>query len=766
MAKFSYEHGSTSVILRVKILDSSKTDGSGLTGLVFGSSGLIISTIADAEAAKTVYTAVASNIEDITTIGTYAAPTASKCRFKEVDATNHPGIYEIQLADARYAVTNARSLQVAIHGAANAAQTDAEIQLAPVPANVKEWLGAVPNALDAGRVSAREQPTEEGTAQAGASLSITLRSGASSTTDDPKLVFHMVRIVAGTGVGQRRLASSTYNGTTKELDIGTAWATTPDATSKYEILEANFADANMESWRQADVQPQTKSASGLVKYPPVIAADIADGGSDGITGLQAIGLAADNTNGRIAGIVGTKTNFDALNDLSAAAMNAEVDNALNTGIPGSPTTDSINERLKTLDDAYTAARAVFLDNLNVGGLVAAQADVQAITQAQRVRIAVSAQLERPDSGSITYRVWIYVYDETHIAEDLDSNPTVTAENNAGTDRSSNVSAVTKPASTTGRYYFDYTVADTHAIEAIVFKVDATEGAVTTQYPSATFIVDYTSWAFTAADRTDLVAIKAKTDNLTATPADQAKLDELHDNRITAARAANLDNLDVNVSTRATPAQVNTEAANALVAIHLDHLLAVDTPTLPGVNGSILHDLLEDDGGTWRFIANALEQAPGGGGSDPEVLKSGTVAASPAPTATTLSATALSEATTDFWVNKVVHITSGSADGLTARITAFDPAQDQITFAPALVVAPVAGVTFDILRKHVEAPGSGATDFDQTQKNLILLASRKLVNKRDHNVASGKNRFYDDAGTGVIQTDTPSETGGVVTVTPS
>ena len=50
----------------------------------------------------------------------------------------------------------------------------------------------------------------------------------------------------------------------------------------------------------------------------------------------------------------TKSEMDAgfagLNDLSAAEVNAEVDNALNTAIPGSPTADSINERIAALDD--------------------------------------------------------------------------------------------------------------------------------------------------------------------------------------------------------------------------------------------------------------------------------------------------------------------------------------------------------------------------------------------------------------------------------
>lgn len=209
------------------------------------------------------------------------------------------------------------------------------------------------------------------------------------------------------------------------------------------------------------------------------------------------------------------------------------------------------------------------------------------------------------------------------------------------------------------------------------------------------------------------------------------------------------------------AAVQTACDASLVAIHLDHLLAVDTPTLPGVAGSILQDLLEDDGGTWRFIANALEQAPTGADTDHEVLKTGTVAASPTPTATSLSSTALSEATTDFRVNKIVQMTSGAASGLTARITAFDAGNDAITFDPAMVVTPAVGDTFDILRKHVEAAGLTASE-----KAKLVTAARMTANKADHDVASGVNRYYDDAGTTVLVIRTPTETDGVVTVTPS
>ena len=124
-----YKLGQGSIILRVKVQNSSVTTGAGLTGLTSASSGLLISTIADNEAAATVYTVAGSTIESITTLGTYAAPTATKCRFKEVDATNHPGVYELQIADARFNVASSKSLLVSLSGATNMAQCDALIPL-------------------------------------------------------------------------------------------------------------------------------------------------------------------------------------------------------------------------------------------------------------------------------------------------------------------------------------------------------------------------------------------------------------------------------------------------------------------------------------------------------------------------------------------------------------------------------------------------------------------------------------------------------------
>lgn len=64
------------------------------------------------------------------------------------------------------------------------------------------------------------------------------------------------------------------------------------------------------------------------------------------------------------------------------------------------------------------------------------------------------------------------------------------------------------------------------------------------------------------------------------------------------------------------ADVNAEVDTALIDIHLDHLLAADydPASKPGIGTALLNELVESDAGVSRFTANALEQAPTGGGA--------------------------------------------------------------------------------------------------------------------------------------------------------
>jgi len=205
--------------------------------------------------------------------------------------------------------------------------------------------------------------------------------------------------------------------------------------------------------------------------------------------------------------------------------------------------DTLGTDLATLLSRVTSARAGYFDNLNVGGLVASAAGIAAITQAQRVRVMPPPLMERPDAGNTHYRVWIYCYNEMHEAEDLDSDPTITAENNLGDDRSTNLSAVSHPG--TGIYYVDYDVDLGHAIEGLVFKVAATEDTVTTNYAEASIVLETSSLATAAAlaaAQAAVDAVKAKTDQLNFTGTDvKATLDGetvvLTDGSLTAAKIA-------------------------------------------------------------------------------------------------------------------------------------------------------------------------------------------------------------------------------------
>lgn len=83
-------------------------------------------------------------------------------------------------------------------------------------------------------------------------------------------------------------------------------------------------------------------------------------------GTDNAALASVCTEGRLAELDAGNlpTDIAALNDISAADVLTQALAALNTAIGVSPTADSVNERLKTMDDAYTAARAAYLDALN------------------------------------------------------------------------------------------------------------------------------------------------------------------------------------------------------------------------------------------------------------------------------------------------------------------------------------------------------------------------------------------------------------------
>ncbi len=104
----------TNVTINVSIKDSS---GDGVTGLVFNSAGLICYYVRPGETAAQL-ALVTQTITGVHTDG----------GFVEIDATNMPGVYRLDLSDAILA-SGANAVILMLQGAAGMVPSDIEIQL-------------------------------------------------------------------------------------------------------------------------------------------------------------------------------------------------------------------------------------------------------------------------------------------------------------------------------------------------------------------------------------------------------------------------------------------------------------------------------------------------------------------------------------------------------------------------------------------------------------------------------------------------------------
>lgn len=147
--KLNIKKDATSQAVYLFIQDSSVTTGAGKTGLVFNTASLV------AYYVRPLGTATAITLATQTVTGAY-----SSGGFVEVDATNMPGIYRLDLPNAVLA-TGVNSVVVMLKGAANMAPVTLEIQLVSydpndaaalglslVPANVTQLNGVAQSLLD------------------------------------------------------------------------------------------------------------------------------------------------------------------------------------------------------------------------------------------------------------------------------------------------------------------------------------------------------------------------------------------------------------------------------------------------------------------------------------------------------------------------------------------------------------------------------------------------------------------------------------------
>lgn len=129
--------GATSQSVYFEVLDSTSTTGGRKTGLAYNTASL------------TAYYARNGGAATSITLATLAAANSaySSGGFKEVDATNMPGVYRLDVPDAAFA-SGADSVVVTIRGATGMVQASAEIQLVAVDLQdaVRGGMTALPNA--------------------------------------------------------------------------------------------------------------------------------------------------------------------------------------------------------------------------------------------------------------------------------------------------------------------------------------------------------------------------------------------------------------------------------------------------------------------------------------------------------------------------------------------------------------------------------------------------------------------------------------------
>lgn len=161
--------GSIDQTIDIFIQDSSSTTGAGLTGLVFNSAGLTCYYRKGATGASTALTLATQTVTGAHSDG----------GFVEIDATNMPGMYRLDLSDI--IVDTAGSVSMQLKGATNMAQLPIELQIVSCDLNdtVRLGLTALPNVASGSAGAVITSGT--GTAQLSVSSGLVTLAGVTHT---------------------------------------------------------------------------------------------------------------------------------------------------------------------------------------------------------------------------------------------------------------------------------------------------------------------------------------------------------------------------------------------------------------------------------------------------------------------------------------------------------------------------------------------------------------------------------------------------------
>lgn len=272
MAKYSRTVGVTSQIFQVFIQDSSSTTGAGLPGLAFNTASLTAYYHRDTDTTATAITLVTMTVGTFTSSG-----------FKEIDATNMPGWYQICPPNACFAV-GAKNIGIHLKGATNMAPLSIEIDL-DAQVDVTFWNGtAVASPATAGIPDVNAKNINNV-----ATTSVTTINANVGTTQPTNY----------TGTGGSALVKS------DTVDIDGAAVSTTSAqigTNVVSINAVSAASVTAVNANQGTTQPLNftgTGASALVKGDMVDVAGAAVSTSTAQIGVNVVNWGGTATNGAI-----------------------------------------------------------------------------------------------------------------------------------------------------------------------------------------------------------------------------------------------------------------------------------------------------------------------------------------------------------------------------------------------------------------------------------------------------------------------------------
>ena len=205
--------GATSQSVYLEVLDSTSTTGGRKTGLVYNTAGL-----------TAYYVRTAGSATQITLATLAAANSAySSGGFKEVDATNMPGVYRLDLPDAAVAA-GVPSVVVTLRGATGMVQVSLEIQLtaADLQDAVRGGMTALPNANAEAAGGLYTRGTGAGQINQPANGRVDVNAiSQGGTTLTARDMGASVLISSGTGTGQLDVTSGVIKANLAQI-LGTA----------------------------------------------------------------------------------------------------------------------------------------------------------------------------------------------------------------------------------------------------------------------------------------------------------------------------------------------------------------------------------------------------------------------------------------------------------------------------------------------------------------------------------------------------------------